>query len=88
MRPIKGMVVGRNTVRCENGVTVTADIPEGVKWYDPVDVYYDFTTSTVRKVMPTKDEHDTEGDMITPPEEDDTAQGEDDDPGMCLSGVL
>ena len=50
MRPINGMVRADGTVRCENGLTVTAKLPKGVGPSDAVLVYYDYTTNTVTKI--------------------------------------
>ena len=53
MRPFKGILVKRGTVRCENGVTYgNLNIPKGIKWYDPVLVYYDLTLGRVVSVEP------------------------------------
>ena len=82
MRPIKGQVVGRDTILMENGVTVTATVPKGIKWYDAVLVCYDFTTNTVSSVMPIGEgEPVDEGHQFEEPEQDDLFDGEDDDAG-------
>ena len=52
MRPLSGVVVARDTIELETGVTVTATIPKGIKRYDPVLVCYDFTRGCVTSVGP------------------------------------
>ena len=59
MRPMRGLVVGRGTVRCENGVTYRGlTIPKGIKWYTPVSVFYDLIQGRVVGI-----------ESVSPPEE-------------------
>jgi len=82
VRPIKGQVVGRDTILCENGVTLTASIPKGIKWYDAVLVCYDFTTNTVSSVLPAgSGEPVDEGHQFAEPNVEDSHNGDDDDAG-------
>ena len=82
MRPIKGLVVGSGVIRCENGVTITdADIPKGIKWYDPVLVCYDFTTNTVVNIIPDGCEDSAESKVHHEPSQENVAVGEEDDAG-------
>lgn len=82
MRPIKGQVVGRDTILMENGVTVTTTIPKGIKWYDAVLVCYDFTTNTVAGIRPIgQGEPGDESHEFVEPTEEELLDGETDDTG-------
>jgi len=54
MRPLNGIVVGREAVKCENGLTITAHIPSHIKTFEKVYVCFNLYTNQVSRVISAK----------------------------------
>lgn len=55
MRPLLGIVVDRETVQCENGLTLTTHIPPTINTHEKVYVCFSLYTGRVSRVISTKE---------------------------------